>query len=131
MKTDKRAFTLIELVITVIIIGVIAGFGMPSYTKARDRARERDALSNLELIREAVRIYIAREDDSPPVLANIGDINTTLYLSVLGQEGNTYNCDRSNIYRCFADNTDGWQLRFRLNRNDGAVDCSIGPCPTL
>ena len=126
-----KAFTLIELMVTVIIIGIIAGFGIPTYTKMIDRAKERDATMNLDIMREATRIYFAREGSYPPALANIAAINTTLNINVMEQEGNTYDCIVASWYTCRADNTDGWQLRFRLSVSDGVVQCSIGPCTTL
>ena len=128
---NKKAFTLIELMITVIILGIIAAFALPNYTNMVSRAKERDAVCNLEVIREAVNLYIAREGSAPPALANVDAINTTLYINAAEQEGNTYNCSPVNIYQCWANNTDGWQLSFRLNSSNGDVYCSSGPCPTL
>ena len=117
--------------IVVVLTGLIATFGIPSYTKSFNRTKEKDAIANLELIREAVRLHMSREGGVPPDLANVGAINTTLYLNILEQNGNTYQCEDLNIYTCRATNADGWQIQFRLNTNNGAVSCSIAACPTL
>ena len=132
-QQNNSAFTLSELMIAVVLVGLIAAFGIPSYTKAVNRAKEKDAISNLELIREAVRLYMSREGGATPaVLADVDAINTTFYLNILEQEGNTYSCTAVNIYTCLATNADGWQIEFRLDTNNGAIFCSAGPaCPTL
>ncbi len=124
-----KAFTITELLVTVIIVGILATFAIPNYTKSINKARAKDAVYNLNLIREAVKLYQVREESYPPALANVSAINNTLKINVMEQEGNVYNCLVANIYTCRATNTAGWQLSFRLDNNDGAVYCSIATCP--
>ncbi len=128
---NKAAFTLIELMITVIIIGIVSAFGIPNYSKMIARAEEKDAIYNLNLIREAVKLHMVREETAPPALADVDAINTALTINVMEQGDITYNCVVSNIYTCFGTHTTGWQVRFRLDTSDGDVDCSIATCPTL
>ena len=73
-KKNHNAFTLLEIIITVIIIGLVAAFGIPNYTKAINRAEERDVFVNLELAREGVLIYMDREGVVPPVLVAVSNI---------------------------------------------------------
>ena len=133
----KNAFTLTELLVTIIILGIVAAFGIPNYTKSINRAKEKDAQFNLEIIREAVRLYMVREVSAsnptgvPPNLANVAAINSTLNVNVMEQEGNTYACVAAGTYTCRATNSAGWQLSFALNSNNGAVFCSIATCPSL
>jgi prepilin-type N-terminal cleavage/methylation domain-containing protein len=127
----KKAFTLTELLITVIIIGVISAFAIPNYTKTVNKARAKDAVYNLNLIREAVRLYAVREGSYPAAALNISTINTTFQTNVMEQEGNVYTCDDVNTYSCWATNAAGWQLSFRLNNNNGLVYCSIATCPAI
>ncbi|MCK5082180.1 MAG: type II secretion system protein [Candidatus Omnitrophica bacterium] len=132
-KTNIFAFTLTEVLIAVVLLGVVAAFGVPNYTKGVNRSKEKDAVANLEMIRETVRLHISREGGTPPLaLANVAAINSTLQLNIIEQEGNTYACLVQNIYTCQATNTAGWQVQFRLDTNDGDVSCSIATtCPTL
>ncbi len=134
-KTKKSGFTLMELMITVVIMGVMAGFGIPTYTKAVARTRERDARMNLEVIREAVRLYRVRENGNiPPDQADVAAINVAFHLNIIEQEGNSYDCDSTGLYTCYGRNGANWIVSFNIATNDGAIVCdadSPGACPTL
>jgi type IV pilus assembly protein PilA len=132
-KHSSQAFTLIELMVIIVLIGLIAGFAIPDYTKALSRAKERDALSNLDSIRDAVKLYMSHQDNDavPPDLGNVSAINTTLNLNVVEQQGNSYSCTATNVYTCMATNAEGWQLAFQLDTNFGKVFCNTAGCPTI
>ncbi len=49
----KKAFTLLELLITLVVIGIIAGFAVPGYLGTRNRAIDREAQAMLVLMRAA------------------------------------------------------------------------------
>ena len=53
----KRAFTLIELLIVVLIIGILAAAALPQYRKAVLKARATEAMLNLRNIHEAQKRY--------------------------------------------------------------------------
>jgi prepilin-type N-terminal cleavage/methylation domain-containing protein len=53
----KRGFTLIELITTVIIIAILVSMAVPTYNKAVENAREREARTGLELIYNAQKLY--------------------------------------------------------------------------
>ena len=60
--SSKKGFTLLELIIVVIVIGVLATIAIPQYTKAVERAKGGKATSNLNLIRQAEHLYRANND---------------------------------------------------------------------
>jgi general secretion pathway protein G len=50
----RRAFTLVEIMIVVAIIGLLASLAIPSFLSARERARQNRANSDLRVLSEAV-----------------------------------------------------------------------------
>ena len=47
---NKKAFTLIELMIVIVILGIIAAFALPGFTKSIEKSYVRDARNNLMAI---------------------------------------------------------------------------------
>jgi len=56
----KKAFTMVELIVVMVIIGIMAGFGIPNFTKSINRSRARDAILNLNVIHSSDVLYHAR-----------------------------------------------------------------------
>ena len=53
----KSGFTLIEMIITVIIIGILATFAVPQYIATQEKALDKEAQANLVLIQAAENLY--------------------------------------------------------------------------
>lgn len=79
-----RAFTLLELLVVLIIVGIMAGIAIPNYTKTRERALNREAQTALSLIQAAERIYRLRNPTYYGSLV-LDDINDNLKLSLSSQ----------------------------------------------
>ena len=63
MITRKRAgFTLIELMITIGIIGVLASIAVPSFTSYQARSRRTEAFTNLQALARSQTTYKAERD---------------------------------------------------------------------
>lgn len=86
MKT--KGFTLLELVVVIVIIGIISGISVVSYTNTRERSLEKEALASLRLIKAAERQFYARMNRFWPITAlgsfvdSINDINGNLSLNL-------------------------------------------------
>jgi len=57
MNAGRHAFTLVEIMIVVMIIGLLASMALPSIRKASDHAKEKSCIGNLRVIQGAVTMY--------------------------------------------------------------------------
>ena len=58
MNRIKKGFSLVELLVVVVIIGVLAAIAIPQYTNTIERSRRMEAVVNLDNIHKAaVRYY--------------------------------------------------------------------------
>ena len=53
----KKGFTLIELLVVVLIIGILSAVAMPQYSRAVEKSRSIEALTNLRAIITAMQLY--------------------------------------------------------------------------
>ncbi|HEV7924894.1 MAG TPA: type II secretion system protein [Verrucomicrobiae bacterium] len=64
----KRAFTLVELLVTIAIIAILAGLLLPALSRAKENGKQTSCVSNLNQINLAIRFYASDYADSLPVL---------------------------------------------------------------
>ena len=82
----QRSFTLIELMVVVIIVGILAGIALPQYVRSRERTMDKQAKAILSLIRAAERAY-KMETGGYYTGSGISNINTYLNLDLV-DDGN-------------------------------------------
>ena len=66
MRTQERGFTLIELMIVVVIIGVLAAIAIPNFISMQDRAKEGATKTNMHTFQLAAEDFSVLNDGVYP-----------------------------------------------------------------
>jgi general secretion pathway protein G len=69
-RSRFHAFTLIEILIVVVILGIIATMVIPQFTSASQQARENTLKEELQYMRTQVTVFKAQHQDVPPGYPN-------------------------------------------------------------
>lgn len=85
MKTRKRnkGFTLVEILIVVVILGILAAIVIPQFTQASSEAKLSSLESNLRTMRSQIELYKINNTDTPPgslLAMTVADANGKTYL---------------------------------------------------
>jgi general secretion pathway protein G len=64
----RRAFTLVEILIVVIILGILASIVIPHFANASDQAKRSSLVSTLQSLRSQVELYMLQHGDKAPAL---------------------------------------------------------------
>jgi general secretion pathway protein G len=68
-RKPNRGFTLVEILIVVIILGILAAIVIPQFTNASTEARNNSTSSLLQTLRSQIELYkLQHNDELPPTL---------------------------------------------------------------
>ena len=73
-KSLKRGFTLVEIMIVVLIIGILLAIAVPNFMKARDNSRAKSCMENLRQIaagKEQAAMDLKLADTDTPTQAQL------------------------------------------------------------
>jgi prepilin-type N-terminal cleavage/methylation domain-containing protein len=77
-KRNRKGFTLVEMMIVVLIIGILIAIALPNFMRARENARLRACVSNMKQIQAAIEQWAMENkkaaNDAVPTL---GDLSPT------------------------------------------------------
>ena len=78
---SKSGFTLVEILIVVVILGILAAIVIPQFSQASTEARTSSVASNLQMIRSQVELYKIQHGDAAPATGDLEDdlTGTTTY----------------------------------------------------
>lgn len=112
--------TLIELMVTFIIVGIVAGLAFPLITKAIENTRAKQAMVSLKQIRTGERVYRTQEDtyfysNAGSTREKIEEINDKLNLYLDVHDKRDWN------YKVEAGETAGSTFDATATRNGGAA----------
>ena len=68
---SQEGFTLVELMIVVVILGILAGIGIQQYSKVQQDAQDRVDEANKKMIESAVSIYQMMNDTPPTSISDL------------------------------------------------------------
>jgi prepilin-type N-terminal cleavage/methylation domain-containing protein len=63
---SKKGFTLVELLVVILILGVLAAIAVPKFTQSADTARVDGCGSNIYIINSQIEFYAAENDGNYP-----------------------------------------------------------------
>ncbi len=87
---DESGFTLVELMIVMLIIGVLAAIAIPSYVSSIKSAREAVLNEDLHVMRQAIDSYTMDKEKAPQ---SLDDLVQTGYLKEIPKDPETQSRD--------------------------------------
>lgn len=109
LKNDK-GFTLIELMVVVVILGILAAVAIPKFTGQSDKAKENRAKADLRTITNALELYYFDNDEYPDDIVDLTTGENYLKDEPKDpwEEKYTYDPDTDNKgYELYCDGPDG------------------------
>lgn len=73
MLKKQEGFTLVELTIVVVILGILAGIGVQQYVNVQTRAKGAAHNANLRIISSAANMYVMLEGSAPGSIADLAN----------------------------------------------------------
>lgn len=133
-NSRRQGFTIIELLVVVTLIGLIAAFTIPDYSKAVDKSHERDLILQGTTVHGANLIYQAQNGGYWVAAneTNLATINSNLNISLLAQDGSTFNYNSDGSTFTFDGSWGGFTVRVtQAPLSATNPSCGGGTCPSL
>jgi general secretion pathway protein G len=81
----KRGFTLVEILIVVVILGILAAIVVPQFTEASTEAKENSLRSDLQTLRSQIELFKAQHNDYPPGHGNLAGSTAAVATDFMNQ----------------------------------------------
>lgn len=119
---------MMELMVVIIIVGIIAAFAIPNYTKSIQKAHERDMLAQLTSIHAANLMYRSYDGnywDTSGANKDMAEINSALSINIIASDGTTYTYNSANGSAYTATATWG---AYTMQVTEASLDTTTNPC---
>ena len=125
-----RGFTLVEILVVVVILGILATMVVPQFLEASIRAKSSSMLAQVQTVRKALEVYRTEHGNEYPTLAQMWT-NLTIQTDAAGDAGGTLgpyllkvpNNPFSNGSAIAADNSADWQY----DETTGQIRAVVAP----
>lgn len=67
-RRNQRAFTLLELIVVIAVVGILAAIALPNFMNTPPRAKEAVLKTNLHTLRTVIDQFYADQGNYPPTL---------------------------------------------------------------
>ncbi|MEW6008080.1 MAG: prepilin-type N-terminal cleavage/methylation domain-containing protein [Candidatus Omnitrophota bacterium] len=123
-----NSFTMMEIMITLVIIGVLAVLGFSQYESINEKVKGQDAINSLQLVYTAERIYRG-ENPTYGTCLNTADCNTLLNLELSSMEWNYSVAGAADSFVSTATRSGG-QAAYNAKTIVMTYDPSVSPDPS-
>ena len=72
MSKEEKGFTLVELLVVIVILGVLAGIGIPTYRGFIDRSHKAATIAELQAVSMAIKFYFMEHGEGSFDLSELG-----------------------------------------------------------
>ncbi len=78
MPRGRRGFSLIELILVVVMIGVLATIAVPKFSGARDKAFIASVMSDLKVLASQMEVYQSTNQNYPANVASLTEFTASV-----------------------------------------------------